>query len=86
MACRLQFSMRITRKELSMNSDVLKGKWLQLKGEIKSQWGRLTDDDLDIVKGDMEQLIGTVQEGYGYERERRKQEVDEYFKRHPVVA
>jgi uncharacterized protein YjbJ (UPF0337 family) len=86
MACRLHFSMRITRKELSMNSDVLKGKWLQLKGEIKSQWGRLTDDDLDIVKGDMEQLIGKVQERYGYERERAKQEVDEYFKRHPVVA
>ena len=38
---------RITGKELTMNSDVLKGKWLQLKGEIKSQWGRLTDDDLN---------------------------------------
>jgi uncharacterized protein YjbJ (UPF0337 family) len=73
-------------KELTMNSDVLKGKWLQLKGEIKAQWGRLTDDDLDIVKGDMEKLIGKVQERYGYERERARQEVDDYFKRHPVVA
>ena len=69
-----------------MNSDVLKGKWLQLKGEIKAQSGRLTDDDLDIVKGDMEKLIGKVQERYGYERERARQEVDDYFKRHPVVA
>jgi len=57
-----------------------------LKGEIKTQWGRLTDDDLDIVKGDMEKLIGKVQERYGYQRDRAKQEVDDYFKRHPVVA
>jgi uncharacterized protein YjbJ (UPF0337 family) len=69
-----------------MNSDVLKGKWHQLKGEIKSQWGRLTDDDLDVVQGDMEKLIGKVQERYGYERDRARKEVDEYFKRHPVVA
>ncbi len=39
-----------------MNADVLKGKWHQLKGEVKSQWGKLTDDDLDRVEGDAEQL------------------------------
>ena len=41
-----------------MNADVLKGKWHQLKGEVKSQWGELTDDDLDRVGGDSEKLIG----------------------------
>ena len=45
-----------------MNEDILKGKWKQLKGEVKSQWGKLTDDDLDRAEGDAEKLIGRVQE------------------------
>jgi uncharacterized protein YjbJ (UPF0337 family) len=66
-----------------MNEDVLKGKWRQLKGEVKSQWGKLTDDDLDRVEGDAEKLIGRVQERYGYQREEAKREVDDFFRRHP---
>jgi uncharacterized protein YjbJ (UPF0337 family) len=65
-----------------MNEDILKGKWRQLKGEVKSQWGKLTDDDLDRVEGDTEQLIGRVQERYGYQREDAKREVDDFFRRH----
>jgi len=65
-----------------MNTDVLKGKWLQLKGEAKSQWGKLTDDDLSRVEGDSEQLIGRIQERYGYARDRAKQEVDDFLSRH----
>lgn len=66
-----------------MNEDVLKGKWHQLKGEVKSRWGKLTDDDLDRAEGDAEKLIGRVQERYGYAREDAKQEVDDFFRRHP---
>ena len=66
-----------------MNEDVLKGKWLQLKGEVKSRWGKLTDDDLDRAEGDAEKLIGRVQERYGYAREDAKREVDDFFRRHP---
>jgi uncharacterized protein YjbJ (UPF0337 family) len=66
-----------------MNEDVLKGKWKQLKGEAKSQWGKLTDDDLDQAAGDAEKLIGRVQERYGYAREDAKREVDDFFRRHP---
>lgn len=62
-----------------MNEDVLKGKWKQLKGEVKEQWGRLTDDDLDRIEGNYDQLVGRVQERYGYSREEAKREVDEYF-------
>jgi uncharacterized protein YjbJ (UPF0337 family) len=65
-----------------MNEDILKGKWRQLKGEVKSQWGKLTDDDLDRVEGDAEKLIGRVQERYGYQREDAKREVDDFFRRH----
>jgi len=64
-----------------MNEDVLKGKWMQIKGEVKSQWGKLTDDDLDRVEGDTEQLIGRVQERYGYAREDAKREVDSFLNR-----
>ena len=66
-----------------MNEDVLKGKWHQLKGDIKSRWGKLTNDDLDRAEGDAEKLIGRVQERYGYQREEAKQEVDDFIRRHP---
>lgn len=65
-----------------MNTDVLKGQWLQVKGEVKKQWGKLTDDDLDVAAGDAEKLIGRIQERYGYARDQAKREVDEFFTRH----
>jgi uncharacterized protein YjbJ (UPF0337 family) len=65
-----------------MNADVLKGQWHQLKGAVKSQWGKLTDDDLDKASGDSEKLIGQIQERYGYARDRAKREVDDFFARH----
>lgn len=68
-----------------MNSDVLKGKWRQLKGEVKSQWGKLTDDDLDRVEGDAEKLIGRVQERYGYARHDAEREVNAFIDRHPNI-
>ena len=65
-----------------MNTDVLKGQWHQLKGEMRKQWGKLTDDDFDQAAGDAESLIGRIQERYGYARDRAKQEVDEFMTRH----
>jgi uncharacterized protein YjbJ (UPF0337 family) len=66
-----------------MNEDVLKGKWRQLKGEVKSRWGKLTDDDVDRAEGDAEKLIGRVQERYGYAREEAKREVDDFLRGYP---
>ena len=48
-----------------MNSEQLKGKWKQIKGSVKERWGKLTDDDLDIINGQNEQLVGKIQEKYG---------------------
>jgi uncharacterized protein YjbJ (UPF0337 family) len=59
-----------------MNEDVLKGKWLQLKGQIKQQWGKLTDDDLDQVDGQKDQLIGKIQERYGIARDEASRQLD----------
>ncbi|HEX7085845.1 MAG TPA: CsbD family protein [Vicinamibacterales bacterium] len=63
-----------------MNVDVLKGKWLQLKGEVRRQWGRLTDDDLDQVQGDAEKMIGKLQERYGYARDEAEREIDDFLR------
>jgi uncharacterized protein YjbJ (UPF0337 family) len=65
-----------------MNEDILQGKWRQIKGEVKSRWGKLTDDDVDRVEGDAEKLIGRVQERYGYQRDEAKREVDDFFRGH----
>jgi uncharacterized protein YjbJ (UPF0337 family) len=64
-----------------MNRDVLEGKWKQLKGEARRQWGKLTDDELDMIAGDKDKLVGLVQERYGYAREKAAQEVDEFLNR-----
>jgi uncharacterized protein YjbJ (UPF0337 family) len=61
-----------------MNSDQLKGKWKQLKGSAKERWGKLTDDDLDVIDGKHDQLIGKVQEKYGIAREVAQKQVEEW--------
>jgi uncharacterized protein YjbJ (UPF0337 family) len=61
-----------------MNSDQIKGKWHQVKGAAKAKWGKLTDDDLDQISGQMEKLVGVVQERYGYQREQAEKEVNEW--------
>jgi len=65
-----------------MNADIFKGKWMQLKGTVKEQWGKLTDDDLNRVSGSLDRLIGTVQERYGYQKEEAKREVDAFLAQH----
>lgn len=61
-----------------MNADQLKGKWKQLKGSVKEHWGKLTDDDLNVIDGQQEQLIGTIQERYGIAREAAEKQVNEW--------
>jgi uncharacterized protein YjbJ (UPF0337 family) len=69
-----------------MNRDVLEGKWKQLKGEARRQWGKLTDDELDMIAGDKDKLVGLVQERYGYAREKAAEDVDEFLnRRHDTV-
>lgn len=65
-----------------MNNDILKGKWNQFKGEVKKEWGKLTNDDMDVINGEYDQLVGRIQERYGRTREEARREVDSYFERH----
>jgi len=62
-----------------MNTDQIQGKWLQWKGAAKTQWGKLTDDDLTQAEGSADKLAGFVQERYGYAKERAREEVDRFL-------
>lgn len=52
-----------------MNQDRIQGRWKQLKGKVKEQWGRLTDDDLDVIAGRRDQLLGRIQQRHGLARD-----------------
>jgi uncharacterized protein YjbJ (UPF0337 family) len=62
-----------------MNKMIMKGKWHQVKGSVKEQWGRLTDDDIKMFLGEGEQLVGRLQERYGYTQEQAEREVAEFL-------
>ncbi|HEX7034550.1 MAG TPA: CsbD family protein [Pseudomonadales bacterium] len=61
-----------------MNKDQWQGKWKQLTGQVKKQWGQLTDDDLDQIDGDRQRLEGKIQERYGIAREEARKQIDEF--------
>ncbi len=62
-----------------MNKDILEGKWMQLRGDIRSKWGDLTDDDLDRVAGNRDRLMGILQERYGYARDEAERQVSDFL-------
>jgi uncharacterized protein YjbJ (UPF0337 family) len=59
-----------------MNDDILEGKWKQAKGQVRNWWGKLTDDDVDRLTGKTEQLVGKLQERYGWTKERANDEIN----------
>lgn len=61
-----------------MNWDQIKGKWKQAKGQVQQKWGDLTDDDLAVVDGKREELVGRVQERYGVAKEEAEKQVKEF--------
>ena len=52
-----------------MNKDIFEGKWKEMRGQLKEWWGELTDDELDQANGNAEQIVGLLQQKYGYTRE-----------------
>jgi uncharacterized protein YjbJ (UPF0337 family) len=66
-----------------MDWNRIEGNWRQFKGKVKEQWGKLTDDDLDIIDGRREQLEGKIQERYGIAKDEARKNVDDWFARLP---
>jgi uncharacterized protein YjbJ (UPF0337 family) len=61
-----------------MNWDTVKGDWKQFKGKVKESWGKLTDDELDVIAGKREQLVGLIQRSYGIAREEAENQVRQF--------
>jgi uncharacterized protein YjbJ (UPF0337 family) len=61
-----------------MDWNVVEGKWKQLKGEAQTRWGKLTDDDMDVINGNREKLVGKLQEKYGYAKDEAEREVEDF--------
>ncbi|CAN5315410.1 CsbD family protein [soil metagenome] len=64
-----------------MNQDMLAGNWMKFKGKVQQQWGKLTNDDLDVIEGKQKELIGRIQERYGYAKDRAEKEVNDFIGR-----
>ncbi len=58
-----------------MNQDRIEGNWKQFKGKVKEQWGKLTDDDLDVIAGKRDQLLGRIQERHGVAKDEAEKQV-----------
>ncbi|WP_193127526.1 CsbD family protein [Klebsiella aerogenes] len=61
-----------------MNKDEISGNWKQLKCKAKEQWGKLTDDDMTVIEGKRDQLVGKIQERYGYAKDQAEKEVSDW--------
>ncbi len=64
---------------VTFNRDILTGKWTQVRGKAKEWWGKLTDNDLERIHGQFDELVGVVQQRYGYTREQAEKEVDRFI-------
>jgi uncharacterized protein YjbJ (UPF0337 family) len=62
-----------------MNRDILAGKWKEMKGRVKEQWGKITDDELDRAEGRADQMVGLLQQRYGYTKEKAEEEYDRFL-------
>ena len=62
-----------------MNWDQIQGNWSQFEGQVKEKWGKLTNDDLKVVAGKREQLLGKLQHAYGYNKEKAQEELDDFL-------
>ena len=66
-----------------MNTDTVEGNWKQFKGKVKEQWGKLTDDDFDVIAGKRDQLLGRIQERHGISRDEAERQVKDWEARNP---
>ena len=69
-----------------MNHDRIQGRWKQLKGKVKEQWGKLTDDDLDVIAGRRDQLLGRIQQRHGLAKDEADRQVRDFERTHPDFA
>jgi uncharacterized protein YjbJ (UPF0337 family) len=64
-----------------MNKDIVKGNWKEVKGKLKQQWSKLTDDQIGKMQGSYEELEGVLQKNYGYQKDEAKKQIDSFLDR-----
>lgn len=67
---------------MDATNDILLGKWHELKGHVREQWGKLTDDDLLLLSGKTEELAGVLQQRYGYDKAKAQTEINNWLSKH----
>jgi len=67
---------------MDTTNDILLGKWHELKGHVREQWGKLTDDDLTQLSGKTEELSGVLQQRYGYDKAKAETEINNWLSKH----
>jgi uncharacterized protein YjbJ (UPF0337 family) len=72
--------MRNSLEKQTMNWDQIKGDWKQVQGKVKAQWGKLTDDDLQVIDGKRDELAGKLQHHYGIAKEKAESDLDNFIK------
>jgi uncharacterized protein YjbJ (UPF0337 family) len=70
---------KLTGSQPALNRDTMAGQWKQIRGDVKSKWGQLTDDDLTKIEGDYDKLVGSIQTRYGHTREQVEREIKDFF-------
>jgi uncharacterized protein YjbJ (UPF0337 family) len=70
---------RQSTQEQSMNWDRVEGNWKQFKGQVQQKWGKLTDDDLDVIEGKRTELAGRLQQRYGYAKDEAEKNIDTWL-------
>jgi uncharacterized protein YjbJ (UPF0337 family) len=73
-----RFRVTMTRRK-SMDWNRVEGNWKQVKGKVKEKWGKLTDDDLDVINGRRDQLEGKIQERYGIAMDQIRKDIDAWY-------
>jgi uncharacterized protein YjbJ (UPF0337 family) len=68
-------------KEFEMDGNIVEGNWKQFKGKVKQQWGKLTDDHLDVIAGKRDQLAGQIQESYGITKDEAEKQIKDFEQR-----
>jgi len=66
------------QKEIFMNWDIVKGNWKQFRGNVKAEWGKLTDDHLDVIAGERIELAGKIQEAYGITKDEAEKQIKHF--------
>jgi uncharacterized protein YjbJ (UPF0337 family) len=64
-----------------MNTDIVKGNWKEIKGKIKQQWAKFTDDEIAQLKGSYEELEGQIQKKYGWQKEQARTEINNFLRK-----